>query len=161
MVTTLVPAVAVNRLFSLALSYLGVRMVTIEAQALFVNKLLHQAITAHIKTQTSPGPYQQQLPIQQQQLQNQTPSLATNPAGYPQQQQPQQQPQLQQGQPLYNPIQVVACLNHVLVDSIVKAGTSPNWTLHNNSKGVAPELNQTFIQNATQTLDSCIVPISR
>jgi len=51
MVTTLVPAVAVNRLFSLALSYLGVRMVTIEAQALFVNKLLHQAITAHIKTQ--------------------------------------------------------------------------------------------------------------
>jgi hypothetical protein len=110
---------------------------------------------------TSPGPYQQQLPIQQQQLQNQTSSLATNPAGYPQQQQPQQQPQLQQGQPLYNPIQVVACLNHVLVDSIVKAGTSPNWTLQNNSKGVAPELNQTFIQNATQTLDSCIVPISR
>src|SRR5690349_10496595 len=83
----------------------------------------------------------------------------------PQQQIPQQQPllqpQLQQGQPLYNPIQVVACLNHVLVDSIVKAGTTPNWTLHNNSKGVAPELNQTFIQNATQTLDSCIVPISR
>jgi len=100
---------------------------------------------------TSPGPYQQQLPIQQQQLQNQTPSLATNPAGYPQQQQPQQQPQLQQGQPLYNPIQVVACLNHVLVDSIVKAGTSPNWTLHNNSKEVAPELNQTFIQCHTTT----------
>jgi len=100
---------------------------------------------------TGPGLYQQQLPKQQQQLQNQTSSLATNPAQYPQQQQPQQQPQLQQCQPLYNPIQVVACLNHVLVDSIVKAGTSPNWTLHNNSKGVAPELNQTFIQNATDT----------
>ena len=110
---------------------------------------------------TSPGPYQQRLPIQQQQLQNQTSSLETNPAGYPQQQVPQQQPQLQQGQPLYNPNQVVACLNHVLVDRIVKAGTTPNLTLHNNSKGVAPELNQTFIQNATQTLDSCIVPISR
>ncbi|HET7148818.1 MAG TPA: hypothetical protein VFI73_10010 [Candidatus Nitrosopolaris sp.] len=77
------------------------------------------------------------------------------------QQQPSLQPQLQQGQPLYNPNQVVACLNHVLVDSMVKAGTTPNLTLHNNSKGVTPELNQTFIQNATQTLDLCIVPISK
>ena len=76
-------------------------------------------------------------------------------------QQPSPQPQLQQGQPLYNPDQVVACLNHVLVDSIVKAGTTPDLTLHNNTKGVAAALNQTFIQNATQTLDSCIVPINQ
>ena len=80
-----------------------------------------------------------------------------------QQQIPQQQylPQLQQGQPLYNPNQVIACLNHVLVDSMVKAGTTPNLTLHNNTKGVAPEINQTFIQNATTTLDSCIIPMRR
>jgi hypothetical protein len=76
-------------------------------------------------------------------------------------QQPPLQPQLQQGQPLYNPDQVVACLNHVLVDSIVKAGTTPNLTLHNSTKGAAPALNQTFIQNATQTLDSCIMPINQ
>ena len=97
---------------------------------------------------------QQQIP-QQQIPQQQIPQQQIP------QQQPSLQPQLQQGQPLYNPNQVVACLNHVLVDSIVKAGTTPNLTLHNNSKGVAPELNQTFIQNATQTLDSCIVPISK
>src|SRR2546427_4675196 len=30
------------------------------------------------------------------------------------------QPQLQQGQPLYNPNQVIACLDHVLVASMVK-----------------------------------------
>jgi hypothetical protein len=71
------------------------------------------------------------------------------------------QPQLQQGQPLYNPNQVIACLNHVLVDSVVKAGTTPSLTLHNNTKGVAPGLNQTFIQNATNTLDSCIIPMRR
>jgi len=52
---------------------------------------------------TGPGLYQQQLPEQQQQLQNQTSSLATNPAQYPQQQQPLLQPQLQQGQPLGKP----------------------------------------------------------
>jgi hypothetical protein len=80
---------------------------------------------------------------------------------YPLQQQPPLQPQLQQGQPLYNPNQVIACLNHVLVDSMVKAGTTPNLTLHNNTKGVAPGLNQTFIQNATNTLDSCIIPMRR
>ncbi len=71
------------------------------------------------------------------------------------------QPQPQQGQPLYNPYQVIACLNHVLVDSMVKAGTSPNLTLHNNTKGIAPGINQTFVQNATNTLDSCIVPMRR
>ena len=107
---------------------------------------------------------QQQIP-QQQIPQQQIPQQQIPQQQIPQQQIPQQQPslqpQLQQGQPLYNPNQVVACLNHVLVDSIVKAGTTPNLTLHNNSKGAAPELNQTFIQNATQTLDSCIVPISK
>ena len=71
------------------------------------------------------------------------------------------QPQLQEGQPLYNPNQVIACLNHVLVDSMVKAGTTPNLTLHNNTKGFAPGLNQTFVQNATNTLDSCIIPMRR
>jgi len=98
----------------------------------------------------NPGsPYQQpQIPQQQ------------SPQQYPLQQ-PSLQPQLQQGQPLYNPDQVVACLNHVLVDSIVKASTTADLTLDNNTKGDAPALNQTFIQNATQTLDSCIIPISR
>jgi hypothetical protein len=71
------------------------------------------------------------------------------------------QPQLQQGQPLYNPNQVIACLNHVLVDSMVKAGTTPSLTLHNNTKGFAPGLNQTFVQNATNTLDSCIIPMRK
>ena len=69
------------------------------------------------------------------------------------------QPQLQQGQPLYNPNQVIACLDHVLVASMVKAGTTPSLTIHNNTKGFAPGLNQTFVQNATNTLDSCIIPI--
>jgi len=69
------------------------------------------------------------------------------------------QPQLQQGQPLYNPNQVIACLNHVLVESMVKAGTTPSLTVHNNAKGFAPGLNQTFVQNTTNTLDSCIIPI--
>jgi hypothetical protein len=96
-----------------------------------------------------------------------TPSSNNSPYPNPQQQ-PQyppqaqfSQPQLQQGQPLYNPYQVIACLNHVLVYSIVKAGTTPNLTLHNNTKGVAPGLNQTFVQNATNTLDSCIIPMRR
>src|SRR5690348_3836056 len=130
---------------------------------------LFQEATLALAQPMNPLVPQQQIPqqqIPQQQIpQQQIPQQQIPQQQIPQQQIPQQQPllqpQLQQGQPLYNPIQVVACLNHVLVDSIVKAGTTPNWTLHNNSKGVAPELNQTFIQNATQTLDSCIVPISR
>ena len=64
--------------------------------------------------------------------------------------QPQQQQQLVQ---LYNPNQVVACLNNVLTYSIIKAGT-----LHNNTQGIAPGVNSTFIDNATKTLDNCIVP---
>ena len=93
---------------------------------------------------------------QQPQMQQQIPQQQ-----YPLQQQPPLQPQLQQGQPLYNPNQVIACLNHVLVDSMVKAGTTPSLTLHNNTKGVTPGLNQTFIQNATTTLDSCIISMRR
>src|SRR5712691_11224453 len=115
------------------------------------------SIIAHVSAQQQiqQPPYTQpqpQLPQMQQQIPQQQ---------YPLQQQPPLQPQLQQGQPLYNPNQVIACLNHVLVDSMVKAGTTPNLTLHNNTKGVAPGLNQTFIQNATNTLDSCIIPMRR
>ena len=104
---------------------------------------------------TQQPPFTQPQP-QQPQMQQQIPQQQS-----PLQQQPPLQPQLQQGQPLYNPNQVIACLNHVLVDSIVKAGTTPNLTLHNNTKGVAPGLNQTFIQNATNTLDSCIILMRR
>ena len=126
---------------------------------------------------TQPQPQQpqmqQQIPQQQYPLQQQRPPF-TQPQPqqpqmqqqipqqqYPLQQQPPLQPQLQQGQPLYNKNQVIACLNHVLVDSMVKAGTTPSLTLHNNTKGVTPGLNQTFIQNATNTLDSCIIPMRR
>ncbi|PWU81644.1 MAG: hypothetical protein DLM72_05895 [Candidatus Nitrosopolaris wilkensis] len=104
---------------------------------------------------TQQAPFTQPQP-QQPQMQQQIPQQQ-----YPLQQQPPLQPQLQQGQPLYNQNQVIACLNHVLVDSMVKAGTTPSLTLHNNTKGVAPGLNQTFIQNATDTLDSCIIPMRR
>ena len=47
----------------------------------------------------------------------------------------------QQGQPLYNPNQVIACLNHVLVDRMVAVGITPNLLVLNNTKGVGPELN--------------------
>jgi glucose/arabinose dehydrogenase len=104
---------------------------------------------------TQQPPFTQPQP-QQPQMQQQIPQQQ-----YPLQQQPPLQPQLGQGQPLYNPNQVIACLNHVLVDSMVKAGTTGSLTLHNNTKGVAPGLNQTFIQNATNTLDSCIIPMRR
>src|SRR2546425_3112207 len=90
---------------------------------------------------------------QQPQMQQQIPQQQ-----YPLQQQPQVQPQLQQGQPLYNPNQVVACLNHVFVDSLVKAGTTGALTLKTNGTSVVTGLNQTFINNATNTLDSCILP---
>ena len=117
---------------------------------------LSLAIT-HAQAQqiTQRPPFTQPQP-QQPQMQQQIPQQQ-----YPLQQQPPLQPQLGQGQPLYNPNQVIACLNHVLVDSMVKAGTTPSLTLHNNTKGVAPGLNQTFIQNATITLDSCIISMRR
>ncbi len=102
---------------------------------------------------TQQPPYTQP---QQPQMQQQIPQQQS-----PLQQQPPPQPQLQQGQPLYNPNQVIACLNHALVDSMVKAGTTGSLTLHNNTKGAAPGLNQTFIQNATNTLDLCIIPMRK
>ncbi|MGB6671211.1 MAG: hypothetical protein WBE34_02135 [Candidatus Nitrosopolaris sp.] len=51
-----------------------------------------------------------------------------------------------QGQPIYNANQVIACLNHRLADSIVKAGITGALTLHNNTNGTVTE---TFIMNAT------------
>jgi hypothetical protein len=79
-----------------------------------------------------------------------------------QQQQHQQQQLLNQnqhrGQPLYNVNQVIACLNHQLADSIVKAGITGALSFHNNTNGtVTAALNQTFITNATNVLDSCIL----
>ena len=103
--------------------------------------------------QTLQSPPQQIPQPQQPQMQQQIPQQQ-----YPLQQQPQVQPQLQQGQPLYNPNQVVACLNHVFVDSLVKAGTTGALTLKTNGTSVVTGLNQTFINNATNTLDSCILP---
>ena len=47
-----------------------------------------------------------------------------------------------QGQPLYNANQVIACLNHQLADSMVKAGITGALTLHNNTNGTVTE---TFI----------------
>ena len=49
----------------------------------------------------------------------------------------------------------MACLNHQLADSIVKADITGALTLHNNTNGtVTASLNQTFITNATKVLDS-------
>jgi hypothetical protein len=44
---------------------------------------------------------------------------------------------------------------------MVTVGTTPKLLLLNNTQGVEPELNQTFVQNATTGLDSCIMPINR
>ena len=139
MVTTLVRVVYVNKLFNQVSSYLGVRMVTIEAQVLFVNKLLHQAITALIKTQLALIKTQVALIKTKLALiyNNHSHSLS-------------EQQQLIQ---LYNPNQVVACLNNVLAQSIIKAGT-----LNNNTPVTTAVVNSTFMDNATKTLDNCIVP---
>jgi hypothetical protein len=68
--------------------------------------------------------------------------------------------QKERGQPLYNANQVITCLNYVLVECIVKAGTTGSLTLRNNTnRTVTARLNETFINNATNTLDSCIIPI--
>ena len=77
--------------------------------------------------------------------QNQTSTYLQQPLS-----QPQQQQQLVQ---LYNPNQVVACLNNVLAQSIIKAGT-----LNNNTPVTTAGVNSTFMDNATKTLDNCIVP---
>jgi hypothetical protein len=114
---------------------------------------------------------EQQSPNQQQQQQQLLQQLNHRPQLNQQQGQPlnqqQQQQQLlnqnqHQGQPLYNASQVMACLNHVLVDSIVKAGTTGALTLHNNSNGtVTAGLNETFITKATNAIDACIIPARR
>jgi predicted RND superfamily exporter protein len=105
---------------------------------------------------------QQQQQLQQQQL-NQPRFPNKRQQGQVLDQRKQQQQLLNQnqhqGQPLYNANQVIACLNHQLADSIVKAGITGALTLHNNTNGtVTAALNQTFIMNATNVLDSCILP---
>lgn len=99
---------------------------------------------------------QQQYPNQQPYAQQQNPFQQQNPG-----QLQQSPPQQQQGQPLYNEPAVIACLNHQLIDSIVKAGTTGALTLHNNTQGATTALNQTFITNATSALDACIMPMRR
>ena len=144
MVTTLVRVVSVNKLFNQVLSYLGVRMVTILARVVFVNQLFNQVTIALIKTQLALLKTQVAL-LKTQSYQNQTSPYLQQPFS-----QPQQQQQLVQ---LYNPSQVVACLNNVLAQSILKAGI-----LNNNTRGITAGVNSTFMDNATKTLDNCIVP---
>jgi hypothetical protein len=84
----------------------------------------------------------------------QTPQPSSPQLQQPPQQQPFSQPQQQQQLvQLYNPNQVVACLNNVLAQSILKAAT-----LNNNTRGITTGVNSTFMDNATKTLDNCIVP---
>jgi len=92
----------------------------------------------------SQAPNQQQ-PLQQPQPQQQYPPQLQNQFRQPQMQS-QLQPQQGQGMGiLMNESQVISCLHRVLSDSIVKAhSTKQNET--------------TFINNATSTLDSCILP---
>ena len=93
---------------------------------------------------SNPFANQSQAPNQQQPLQQPQPQQQ-----YPPQLQNQfRQPQPQQGQGmgiLMNESQVISCLHRVLSDSIVKA--------HNTKQNET-----TFINNATSTLDSCILP---
>jgi hypothetical protein len=122
--------------------------------------------------QNPTSPYQQQQSPQQQQ---QSPQQQQQQPEFPQQpqqgQQPQYPPQLQQQfqqQPqqnssglvqLANESAVIACLNHVLADSISKAGITGSLTLRKNTNGtVTGGLNQAFITKATDTLDACILP---
>ena len=114
---------------------------------------------------------EQQSPNQRQQQQQLLQQLTHRPQlnqrqGQPLNQQMQQQHLLNQnqhqGQPLFNATQVMACLNHQLADSIVKAGITGALTLHNNTNGtITASLNQTFIKNATSTLDACAIPMRR
>ena len=106
---------------------------------------------------------QQQREQQQQQQLNQQRFPNKQQQGQVLDQQKQQQQLLNQnqhlGQPLYKANQVIACLNHQLADSMVKAGITGAFTLHNNTKGtVTGALNQTFITNARNVSDSCILP---
>jgi hypothetical protein len=108
---------------------------------------------------------QQQIPPPQtlhsappQTSQPSSPQLQQAPQQQIPQQPPQQQPfsqpqQQQQLVQLYNPNQVVACLNNVLAQSIMKAAT-----FDNNTRAITTGVNSTFMDNATKTLDNCIVP---
>ena len=105
--------------------------------------------------QNPSAPYQNpSAPYQNPSSPYQNPSAPYQNQTSPYLQQPFSQPQQQQqlGQ-LYNPSQVVACLNNVLAQSIIKAGT-----LNNNTRGITAGVNSTFMDNATKTLDNCIVP---
>jgi hypothetical protein len=96
-----------------------------------------------------------------------TPSDCNNPPPFsflqPSQYPTQPQPQFQQYSSglvqLANKSAVIACLNHVLVDSISKAAITGSLSFRNNTKGtITGGSNQTFITNATNTLDACILP---
>jgi hypothetical protein len=133
---------------------------------------------AHVSAQQQlqQPPFTNQFPQQSQQGQSQYQQPPFSQPQFPQQQpqqgqQPQYPPQLQQQfqkQPqqnssglvqLANESAVIACLNHVLADSISKAAITGSLTLRNNTNGtVTGGLNQTFITNATNTLDACILP---
>jgi hypothetical protein len=101
----------------------------------------------------TPQPSSPQLQQPPQQQIPQQPPQQQIPQQPPQQQIPQQPQQGQQLVQLYNPNQVVACLNNVLAQSIMKAAT-----LNNNTRGISAGVNSTFMDNATKTLDNCIVP---
>lgn len=98
--------------------------------------------------QPQPQPPSQQQPSQQQPYTQQQPPTARF---LPPQQQP--APGLMQ---LMNESKVIGCLNKVLDDSIVRASslTIQNNTNHTVSLG----LRQSFIINATNALDACILP---
>ena len=106
-----------------------------------------------------PQQEEQQSPNQRQQQQQQQ-QLLQQLTNRPQLNQQKQQQQLlnqnqHQGQSVYSANQVIACLNHQLAGSIVKAGVTGALTLHNNTNGtVTASLNQTFITNATKGLDN-------
>ena len=93
--------------------------------------------------QPQPQPPSQQQPYTQQQ----PPTARFLP--------PQQQPAPGMMQ-LMNESKVIGCLNKVLDDSIVRASS---LTIQNNmNHTVSLGLRQSFIINATNTLDACILP---
>jgi hypothetical protein len=101
-------------------------------------------------TSQQPQQSQPQQPQQPQQSQQQLPQQLPNQ---------QLQQQSQQGQPLYNVAQVMACLHNVLDDSIIKASS---MTIQNNlNHTISLGLKQSIIANATANLDSCILPTGR
>jgi len=134
---------------------LGINLIAINARA--QQQPNQQALSIRQIQQTmqsapfsNPFASQSQAPNQQQPLQQPQPQQQYPPQLQNQFRQPQMQSQLQpqQGQGmgiLMNESQVISCLHRVLSDSIVKAhSTKQNET--------------TFINNATSTLDSCILP---